>query len=103
MINFREIFNMSYSYIGIIIIGIIMIMIILLDKKEGIRIIGRSFFYSGVVLIIFYLLGNMLISSFEYKIFVEVISDNFFSSLIIFSVISLILGGVSFGFYRYIA
>ena len=103
MINFREIFNMSYSYIGIIIIGIIMIMIILLDKKEGIRIIGRSFLGAGGVLIISYLLGNMLISSFEYKIFVVVISDNFFNSLIIFSVVSLILGGISFGFYRYVA
>ena len=102
MINFREIFDISYSYVGIgIILGLIFL-IILLDRGDGVKVIGSSFFVSGIVMLVVYLFGNVIIDSFSYRFFIEIISDNFFSNLIIFSVVSLILGGIGIVGYKYI-
>ena len=102
MINYREIFNISYSYVGFIIIGILILLLILIDKKGSIKVIGYSFFVAGMVLLLVYLFGNMIISSFSYRFFIEVISDNFFSSIIIFSVVSILFGTIGLGVYKYI-
>ena len=102
MINFREIFDISYSYVGIgIILGLIFL-IILLEREDGVKVIGSSFFVSGIVMLVVYLFGNVIIDSFSYRFFIEIISDNFFSNLIIFSVVSLILGGIGIVGYKYI-
>jgi len=101
MINFREIFNISYSYIGIGLILVLIFIIFLLDKKKGIKVIGYSFLGSGVFLLIIYLFGNMIIDSFSYRVFIEIISDNFFDNIIVYSVISMIFGGINLGVYRY--
>ena len=102
MINFREIFDINYSYVGIgIILGLIFL-IILLEREDGVKVIGSSFLISGIFMLVLYLFGNVIIDSFSYRFFIEIISDNFFSSLIIFSVVSLILGGIGIGVYRYI-
>ena len=102
MINFREIFDISYSYVGIgIILGLIFL-IILLDRGDGVKVIGSSFFVSGIVMLVVYLFGNVIIDSFSYRFFIEVISDNFFNSIIIFSVVTMLFGGISLVSYRYI-
>lgn len=102
MMNFREIFNISYSYIGIIIIGVILLLLFLLDGKGSIKIIGGSFFVAGVLLFLIYFFGNMIVGSFSYKFFVEIISDNFFNGIVIASVISVLFGGIGIGVYKYI-
>jgi len=102
MINFREIFNINYSYVGLIIIGILMIILVLLDKKESIRVMGKSFFVAGIFLFLIYLFGNIIISNFSYKFFIEVISDSFFSSVIVFAVVSVVFGGIALGAWKYI-
>ena len=63
MINFREIFNPSYSYIGLIIIAILVILLIVLEKKKSIRIIGYSCLSSGLVLLLIYFIGNLIINN----------------------------------------
>lgn len=102
MINFREIFDINYSYIGLVVIAILMLLLVVLDKRESIKMFGYSFIGAGIVMLVIYLLGNMIISSFSYKFFIEIISNNLFSSIIIFSVVSLVFGGISFWVYRYI-
>lgn len=102
MINYREIFNISYSYIGLVIIGILILLLFLLDKKRSIKVIGYSFLVAGVVLLAIYLFGNMIISSFSYRFFIEVISDNFFSIIIVFSIVSILFGAIGLGAYKYI-
>ena len=81
--NFREIFNMNYSYIGLVFIGLLIGLLFLLDKNIGIKVIGYSFLIAGICLGIMYFLGNMIVSSFSYSFFIEIISDNFFDSIMI--------------------
>lgn len=102
MINFREIFNMNNSYIGLIIIGVLILVLFLLDKKRGIKVIGYSFLVSGIMLLLVYLFGNMIVGSFSYSFFIEIITDNFFSSVIVFSIVSMVFGGIGIGVYKYI-
>ena len=102
MMNFREIFNMNYSYIGLVFIGLLIGLLFLLDKNIGIKVIGYSFLIAGICLGIMYFLGNMIVSSFSYSFFIEIISDNFFDSVMIFSVISIIFGGIGVGVHRYV-
>lgn len=101
MINFREIFNMNYSYIGLIIIGILMIILILLDKNKSLKVIGYSFLVSGITMGLMFILGNLLVNSFSYSFFIKIITNNFFNSIIIFSIISIIIGSISFGTYKW--
>ena len=101
MINFREIFNISYSYIGIAIIALLIVILFILDKRRGIKVVGYSFLGAGIFLFIVYLFGNMIVSSFNYKVFIEIISNNFFNSIIVYSVISMIFGGINLGVYKY--
>ncbi len=102
MINFREIFNINYSYIGLVLIAVLMIVLVMLDKSLSIKVFGYSFFCAGFFMLVIYLIGNMIVSSFSYRFFIEVISDNFFNSIIIFSVVTMLFGGISLVSYRYI-
>lgn len=102
MINFREIFNPSYSYIGLIIIAILVITLIVLEKKRSIKIIGYSCFTSGIVLLLIYLLGNLIINNYSYKFFIEIITNSFFGSLVIISILNICIGTISIYFHRYL-
>ena len=102
MINYREIFDMSYSYVGLVIIVILMILIFLLDKKKSFKVVGDSFGVASLVLILMCFIGGMFVNSFEYSNFIKVITDNFFNGIIIFSVISLLISGISYVFYKYV-
>ena len=102
MINFREIFNPSYSYIGLILIFIIVILIILLEKKKSIRIIGYSCLSSGLVLLLIYFIGNLIVSNNSYKFFIEIITNSFFGSLVILSILNICIGTISIYFHRYL-
>ena len=102
MINFREIFNMSYGYLGLVLIGIFCLILIIMDKKESVKVLGICFGVAGIFLMAVYFLGNMFVSSFSYKFFIEVISDNFFRNIIIFSGINLFVSGISMAIYKYV-
>ena len=102
MINFREIFNPSYSYIGVIIIGILVVILITLEKKKSIKVIAYSTLASGIVLLLIYLIGNLIINNISYKILIEIITNNFFESLIIIAILNIAIGTISFYLNRYI-
>lgn len=97
MINFRTIFNPSYNYIGLIIIIIINLLIILNNKNlqkslHQIGVIGMlsSLFTLIISMLIKFILNNMI--PYQYKLFIEVISENVFQTITTLSVIGIILG-----------
>lgn len=102
MINFREIFNPSYSYIGLIIIAVLIISLIALEKKKSIKVIAYSTLASGLVLLLIYLVGNLIINNISYKILIEIITNNFFESLIIIAILNIAIGTISIYLNRYI-
>lgn len=99
MINFREIFNMNYSFIGIILIFIIIMIIMLLNKNiwYSTKLIGKSFIISGIIGLIINLIiyiGNKVIVMGNLKIFINIIISNVIKNLLIFSLISIIMGSL---------
>ena len=102
MINFREIFNPSYSYIGLIIIAVLVISLIAIEKKRSIKVIGYSCFISGIFLLLIYFVGNLIINNINYKFFIEIITNSFFSSLIIIAILNICIGTIGIYFNRYI-
>ena len=102
MINFREIFNPSYSYIGLILIAIIALLIIFLEKRNSIRIIGYSCLASGLVLLIINFIGNLIVSNNSYKFFIEIITNSFFGSLDVLSILNIAIGTITIYFHRYL-
>ena len=100
MINFRYIFNPSYSILGVILILIIIVLIFTINKNnnDSLRIIGKTILISGIISLIIdgliYLITNNIIPS-KYKIFVEVISNNLFKNIIYMSIISITLGTIA--------
>lgn len=102
MRNYRAIFNPNYSYIGLIIIIILLLTLILLEKKKSLRVIGYSFLASGLFLLAVYLLSNLIITNMQYKFFIEIITNNFFSYIVIISVLTIAIGTISIYMYRYI-
>ena len=76
MINFRNIFNPSYNYIGLIIIALIALIIIIINKdiKNSIYQICTCFLIAGIILLVINLIlnfitGFLIINS--YKIFIQ--------------------------------
>lgn len=102
MINFREIFNPSYSYIGLLLVIALIILIIIIEKKRSMKIIGYSCLSSGIVLLLIYLIGNLIIGSFSYKIFIQIITNNFFSSIVMLSILNICIGTISIYWYRFL-
>jgi len=102
MTNYREIFNPSYSIIGLILIIALIITLIVLEKKRSIKVIGYSCLASGIFLLLIYLLGNLIISNLNYKFFVEIITNTFFSSIIIISILNISIGTIGIYLSRYI-
>lgn len=96
MINFREIFNSSYSVVGLVIIVILLIILFLLEDGVGdfLLNIGVIGIVTGIISLslggIVFLVLNFLPHS--YKVFVSVISDNVVKGIFSSSILVLILG-----------
>ena len=102
MINYRHIFNVNYGFIGIGIIFVLMLLLVMLDKSRGFRHIGDAFFIAGIVMLVIYIVGGFVIDGLYFKFFIEVISNSFFSFLIVGAIVSLVIGLISNLYYRYV-
>ena len=97
MINFREIFNVKYGYIGIGIIVLFLLILIFVNKDifKSFRNVGVILIISGIISAVIGLLFNFGINIFvdsTYKVFVDVIGDSFYSSLLVRGGICLVFG-----------
>lgn len=99
MINYRNIFNPSYNYLGLIFIAIISLIIILIQKDAlvGIYKISKSCLTAGIIIFIITLILNfimefLIVSS--YKVFIEIITKNVISSLYFYSIIIIIISSL---------
>lgn len=99
MINYRNIFNSTYNYVGIVVI-IILALIIVVIKKDvlaSVKQISKTVFISGLIILIITLLLNfvmefLIISS--YKIFIQIITDNLISNLYFYSITLMIISSI---------
>lgn len=99
MINFRNIFNPSYNYIGIVIIIVIALTIIIIQKDTltSIYQISKTSLIAGIItliitLILHFIIEVLIVSS--YKVFIEVISENVINSLYFYSILITIISGL---------
>ena len=99
MINYRNIFNPSYNYIGIILIILISLLIIIIKKDTlaSIKQISNSFLTAGIIILIITLFLNfimefLIISS--YKILIEIITTNIISNLYLYSIIIILISSL---------
>ena len=96
MINFRTIFNNNYSVLGILIILFVILLILLInqDSRTSLKLIGTPCIISGIIALfidfILYLIINII--PHQYKIFIEVISNNIIKNIIYASIISITVG-----------
>ncbi len=97
MINFREIFNVKYGYIviGIIVLFLLILIFVNKDIFKSFRNVGVILIISGIISAVIGLLFNFGINIFvdnTYKVFVDVIGDSFYSSLLVRGGICLTFG-----------
>ena len=97
MINYREIFNINYSIIGLIMILIIISLIILINKNIGksCNILGKVFISSSFISLFLLFIMNFglkVIIPHQYTILVEVISKSLEKNYLIYSIIVLVFG-----------
>ena len=97
MINYRELFNPNYSYISIIIISFLIFLIVLNNRntKKSIHQIGCICLISSIIMLGLSFLIKLLVNQmipYQYKIFIQVISENFFTYSITLSIIGIALG-----------
>lgn len=97
MINFREIFNPNYNFIGLLFMALLMMIILLLNRNifYGLKVIGKTFLISGMITLfldfILYLGLNMVLISY-YKIIIQVISNQVLKNCLYYSIISIMIG-----------
>lgn len=96
--NFREIFNMRYGYIGLVVVAILLLFIFLLNKdiKKSFKSVSIIFIVVGVINLIISLLINIIIKvvvDSSYRAFVGVVSNSLYNTLLYIS-IGLIIGGI---------
>lgn len=97
MINFREIFNPNYNFIGLLFMALLMMIILLLNRNifYCLKVIGKTFLISGMITLfldfILYLGLNMLLISY-YKIIIQVISNQVLKNCLYYSIISIMIG-----------
>lgn len=97
MINFREIFNPNYNFIGLLFVALFMMIILLLNRNifYCLKVIGKTFLISGMITLfldfILYLGLNMVLISY-YKIIIQVISNQFLKNCLYYSIISIMIG-----------
>ena len=100
MINFRQIFNMNYGYLGVIIVIIFLILIILINKniQTSLKQLGIIASTASILNFLFLIIINFL-TELEllnnYKIFIEVITKTFSKELTLYSLVILFLGIIS--------
>lgn len=97
MINFRQIFNPSYNYIGMFIIAILILWILVNNKNlyESLKQIGTISLISGIITLFLAIIINFIINQLlphQYKIFIQVISQNVFKSATTSSLITIGVG-----------
>ncbi len=97
MINLREIFNSTYSIIGLIIITILILLILFLNKNIiqsfkdiGITLVIAGIISLGILYIINYIINEII--PYEYKIFTDVIRKNLEKNFTYYAIISIIIG-----------
>ena len=97
MINFREIFNPNYNFLGLLFIALLMMIILLLNRNifYCLKVIGKTFLISGMITLfldfILYLGLNMVLISY-YKIIIQVISNQVLKNCLYYSIISIMIG-----------
>ena len=97
MINFREIFNPNYNFIGLLFMSLLMMIILLLNRNifYCLKVIGNTFLISGMITLfldfILYLGLNMVLISY-YKIIIQVISNQVLKNCLYYSIISIMIG-----------
>ncbi|MDY4996645.1 MAG: hypothetical protein SO108_02915 [Bacilli bacterium] len=97
MINFREIFNPNYNFIGLLFVALLMMIILLLNRNifYCLKVIGKTFLISGMITLfldfILYLGLNMVLISY-YKIIIQVISNQVLKNCLYYSIISIMIG-----------
>lgn len=97
MINFREIFNPNYNFIGLLFMALFMMIILLLNRNifYCLKVIGKTFLISGIITLfldfILYLGLNMVLVSY-YKIIIQVISNHVLKNCLYYSIISIMIG-----------
>ena len=96
-INFRDIFNMKYGYMGIIVVAILLLLIFLLNKdiKKSLKSVSIIFIVSGIINLILSLSIKVIIKVLvdtSYRAFVEVVSNSMYNTLLYISIGLIILG-----------
>lgn len=99
MINYRNIFNSSYNYIGLILIFILALLIIIIERDTVLSVsrISKYTFTSGIIILVLALLSNFIIEFLvfnSYKVFIEIISTNLIKNLYFYSIIIIIISGI---------
>ena len=97
MINFRNIFNIQYSIVGLIIIIILMLLIWILEKNinKSIHHLGTYLSVAGLVTLVISWIINIIIKLVvpdEYQIFINIININLQKNLMLYSIISIVAG-----------
>ena len=94
MINFRNIFNLNYSYLILfsILILFILLYFILKDNRKFIKFFSNINLICGIITLIFALVIKLTVDNISnYRLFIEVISNNIFNELIYLSMVNLLL------------
>ena len=97
MINFREIFNPNYNFIGLLFMALLMMIILLLNRNifYCLKVIGKTFLISGMITLfldfILYLGLNMVLISY-YKIIIQIILNQVLKNCLYYSIISIMIG-----------
>lgn len=99
MINYRNIFNTSYNYIGLILTFILALLIIIIERDtvSSVSRISKYTFTSGIIILVLALLSNFIIEFLvfnSYKVFIEIISTNLIKNLYFYSIIIIIISGI---------
>ena len=99
MINYRNIFNSSYNYIGLILIFVLALIIIVIEKDtvSSVCRISKYALISGIITLVLALFSNFIIEFLvfnRYKVFIEIISKNLIENLYFYSIIIIIISGV---------
>ena len=95
--NYRQLFNPNYNYIGIIIIIILSFLIIILNKNNlaFLKIIGITLVTSGIIAIVILstanILANIIVST-EYNFLIKIVTKNLNKVYILSTIITISLG-----------
>lgn len=97
-INYRNIFNINYSYIVLTLICILFLILYLLLKNANktIKIFSNVNLISGIITITISYIINILINN----IFIKIISDTISSQLLFIGLINILLWLISFTYLK---